>query len=57
MSISDRYEEVLKQYALQVKSVRKGRGAWISETEQGAKSLREYQGTVKRLEFEDLVLT
>ncbi len=57
MSMSDRYEEVLKQYALQVKSVRKGRGAWICETEQGAKSLREYQGTVKRLEFEDQVLT
>ena len=56
MSISDRYEEVLKQYGFQVKSVRKGRGAWICETDQGMKSLKEYQGTLKRLEFEDQVL-
>lgn len=56
MSMSDRYEEVLKQYEFQVKSVRKGRGAWICETDRGMKSLREYQGTVKRLEFEDQVL-
>ena len=56
MSISDRYEEVLKQYALQVRGVRRGRGAWIYETDQGMKSLKEYQGTLKRLEFEDQVL-
>ena len=56
MSVSDRYEEVLKQYELQVISVRKGRGAWICETSQGMKSLREYQGTIKRLEFEDQIL-
>ena len=56
MTINDKYEEILKQYELQVKAVRKGRGAWICETDQGLKSLREYQGTVKRLEFEDQVL-
>lgn len=57
MTMNDRYEEVLKQYALQIKSVRKGRGAWICETDQGMKSLKEYQGTVRRLEFEDQVLS
>ncbi len=57
MAISDRYEEVLKQYELQVNGVRKGRGAWICETDQGMKSLREYQGTIKRLEFEDQVIS
>ena len=56
MSVSDRYEEVLKQYELQVISVRKGRGAWNCETSQDIKSLREYQGTIKRLEFEDQIL-
>lgn len=56
MTMSDRYEEVLKHYPLQVKSVRKGRGSWICETDQGLKCLREYRGTRKRLEFEDQVL-
>lgn len=56
MTMSDRYEEVLKHYPLQVKSVRKGRGSWICETDQGPKCLREYRGTRKRLEFEDQVL-
>ncbi|MCI9180870.1 MAG: spore coat protein CotS [Lachnospiraceae bacterium] len=54
--MNDKYEEVLKQYALQVRGVRRGRGAWIYETDQGMKSLKEYQGTLKRLEFEDQVL-
>lgn len=57
MTMNDKYEEVLKQYALQVKSAHRGRGAWICETDEGMKSLREYQGTVKRLEFEDQVLS
>ena len=56
MTMNDKYEEVLKQYALQVRGVRRGRGAWICETDQGMKSLKEYQGTLKRLEFEDQVL-
>ena len=56
MTMNDKYEEVLKQYALQVRGVRRGRGAWIYETDQGMKSLKEYQGTLKRLEFEDQVL-
>ncbi len=57
MTMNDRYEAVLKQYPLQIRSVRKGRGAWICDTDQGMKSLKEYQGTVKRLEFEDYVLS
>ncbi len=56
MTMNDKYEEVLKQYALQVRGVRRGRGVWIYETDQGMKSLKEYQGTLKRLEFEDQVL-
>ncbi|MDO5418010.1 MAG: phosphotransferase [Lachnospiraceae bacterium] len=54
--MNERYEDVLKQYELEVKQVRKGRGVWICETDRGMKSLREYQGTCKRLEFEDQVL-
>lgn len=41
---------------LSVESMRKGRGAWIFETDRGLKLLKEYRGSVKRLEFEELVL-
>lgn len=54
--MNDKYTEVLPQYALDVTAVRKGRGAWICETGQGVKLLKEYKGTQKRLEFEDQVL-
>lgn len=50
--MNERYIEVLQQYELEVLSVRRGRGAWICETDKGIKLLKEYQGTVKRLEFE-----
>ena len=39
-----------------MQSKRRGRGAWICETSQGLKLLREYKGTVKRLEFEEQIM-
>lgn len=54
--MNDKYTEVLSQYELEVRNVRRGRGAWLCETGDGIKLLREYKGTVKRLEFEDQVL-
>lgn len=48
--------EVTGKYELEVESVRKGRGAWIFETNCGLKLLKEYKGSVKRLEFEEAVL-
>lgn len=54
--MNDRDIEVLTQYELEVLSTRRGRGAWIVETGQGTKLLREYRGTVKRLNFENQVL-
>ena len=54
--MNEKYVEALEQYEPEVLSVRKGRGAWICETKQGFRILREYRGTVKRLEFEDQVL-
>lgn len=54
--MNDRNTEVLEQYELEVSSVRRGRGAWICETDRGLKLLREYKGTVRRLEFEEEVL-
>ena len=55
--MNERSTEVLEQYALEVRSLRRGRGAWICETDQGLKLLREYKGTKKRLEFEEAVLS
>lgn len=54
--MNEKHIEVLQQYDLEVLSVRRGRGAWICETSQGLMLLKEYKGTVKRLEFEDQVL-
>lgn len=54
--MNDRNVEVLEQYEMEICSVRRGRGAFICETDQGLRLLREYKGTKKRLEFEEEVL-
>lgn len=54
--MNEKYVEALEQYEMDVISVRKGRGSWICETTDGCRLLKEYRGTVKRLEFEDEVL-
>lgn len=55
--MNDKYTEVLSQYELEILDVRRGRGAWLCETRDGLKLLREYKGTLKRLEFEDEVFS
>ena len=47
--MNDWNTEVAGQYELNVESMRKGRGAWIFETDRGLKLLKEYRGSVKRL--------
>ncbi|MCI8512809.1 MAG: spore coat protein CotS [Lachnospiraceae bacterium] len=54
--MNDWNTEVIGQYELEVENLRKGRGAWIFETNRGLKLLKEYKGSVKRLEFEEKVL-
>ena len=44
--MNDRNTEVLEQYELEIKAFRRGRGAWVCETDKGLKLLREYKGTV-----------
>lgn len=48
--------EAAEKYELKIENVRKGRGAWIFETDRGLKLLKEYKGSAKRLEFEEMVL-
>lgn len=55
-NVNDWNTEVISRYELEVENLRKGRGAWIFETDRGLKLLKEYKGTVKRLEFEEKVL-
>lgn len=42
--MNERTTEVLEQYELEVQSKRRGRGAWICETSQGLKLLRDIRG-------------
>ena len=48
--------EIAEKYELEVINGRKGRGSWIFETDHGLKVLKEYKGSMKRLEFEEAVL-
>ena len=54
--MNEKYTEALEQYDMEILAVRRGRGSWICETDQGCRLLKEYRGTAKRLEFEDQVL-
>lgn len=54
--MNDNYLDVLQQYEGETERVRRGRGAWICEGPDGIRLLKEYRGSVKRLEFEETVL-
>lgn len=54
--LNDNYLDVMEQYEGETLEVRRGRGAWIFERSDGVKLLKEYRGSVKRLEFEETVL-
>ncbi len=47
---------VLEQYDLTILSVRRGRGSFLVETDQGLKRFEEYSGTDGRLKFQNRVL-
>jgi len=53
--LNERELAVLEQYDLEVKNVYKGRGAFILETESGWKSLREFTGSKKKLQFQNYI--
>ena len=57
VGVNDSYMEVLQQYEGETLNVRRGRGAWICEQSDGIRLLKEYRGTLRRLEFEEAVLT
>ena len=46
--MNEKYVEALEQYDMEVRAVRKGRGSWICETDQGCRLLKEYRGKIGR---------
>ena len=54
--VIDWKEEAEKTYGFRVDVLRRGRGSWILETDLGLRLLKEYRGSVNRLEFEEAVL-
>ncbi len=54
--MNDNYVDVLQQYDGEALEVRRGRGAWICFYQEGIRLLKEYRGSLKRLEFEETVL-
>ena len=54
--MNDSYLDVLQHYEGELDGVRRGRGAWIWEQNDRIFLLKEYRGTVKRLEFEGAFL-
>ena len=56
VGVNDSYMDVLQQYEGETLNVRRGRGAWICEQSDGIRLLKEYRGTLRRLEFEEAVL-
>ena len=55
--MNDKYLEPLSQYEITAENVRKGRNGLICDTDQGIFLLKEYRGTLRRLEFETQVLS
>lgn len=55
--MNDGYLEALEKYEGETLEIRRGRGAWICKRSDGLKVLKEYRGTLKRLEFEEAVLS
>ncbi len=54
--MNDKAVALLEQYDIEVIRTRKGRGAYLCETEQGVLIFKEYEGTEVRLQQQDALL-
>lgn len=54
--MNDNYLDVLQHYNGETVEIRRGRGAWVCQRSDGLRLLKEYRGTLKRLEFEESIL-
>lgn len=55
VSMEDKLEEIIRQYPCQVRSRRRTRGAFLLETDQGLRLLKECSASQARIEFEEKV--
>lgn len=53
--MEDKLEEIIRQYPCQVRSRRRTRGAFLLETDQGLRLLKEYSASQARIEFEERI--
>ncbi|WP_337473412.1 hypothetical protein [Jutongia sp.] len=53
--MEDKLEEIIRQYPCQVRSRRRTRGAFLLETDQGLRLLKECSASQARIEFEERV--
>ena len=56
IKVNDRAVSLLEQYDLEVLRTRKGRGAILCETENGLYILKEYEGSLEKLNFQNELL-
>ena len=56
MKVNDRAVSLLEQYDLEVLRTRKGRGAILCEPENGLYILKEYEGSLEKLNFQNELL-
>ena len=55
--LEEKIREILERYPFEVLRLYRGRGAYLCETGQGLKMIREYQGSPSRLVLEGMVKT
>ena len=53
IGVNEKNLALLEQYDLQVKGFRRGRGAYVLDTDQGLKLFTEFSGTERRLLFQN----
>lgn len=54
--MNDHYMDVIQKYEGELVEIRRGRGAWICTYSDCIRLLKEYRGSLMRLEFEEAVL-
>jgi len=54
--VNDRAVELLEQYEIEVLRIRKGRGAFLCDTDRGCLIFKEYTGPENRLQLQDKLL-
>lgn len=55
INLDDKYNEIFRQYDLKVFNMYRARGAFMLETNQGLKLLKNFEGSKNHLEYENII--